>query len=81
MQEQAAALHAMGMGDYAALKGRLTAATAGLVALGTLVASVTGTRPIRRRMAGESSGDPLLASGCLYIYRIWRQISFRPGFR
>ena len=43
-QEQASALHAMGMLDYGALKGRLTVATAALVASGTGIFAVTGAR-------------------------------------
>lgn len=45
MQEQAAALHAMGMLDYGALKGRLTIANAALVALGTATFAITGGQP------------------------------------
>ena len=41
-QEQASALHAMGMLDYGALKSRLTVATAALVAIGTATFAVTG---------------------------------------
>ena len=42
LQEQASALHAMGMLDYGALKSRLTIATAALVAIGTATFAVTG---------------------------------------
>jgi len=45
VQDQAAALHAMGMLDYGALKGRLTIANAALVALGTSTFAITGGQP------------------------------------
>jgi hypothetical protein len=54
-QEQASALHAMGMLDYGALKSRLTVATAALVAIGTATFAVTGAHGPQRLVSTDPS--------------------------